>query len=91
MPYHLNPNMRCPICTYFGGDIRHLKACVPRRYWPVGEVSITPPSTVMVQDELQCECGYVAKHKGALALHRINARVHKVVPLPGGEFLPEVS
>jgi hypothetical protein len=32
--YHLNPNRRCTTCTYYGDDRRHLKACVPKRYWP---------------------------------------------------------
>lgn len=32
--YHLNPDRRCPTCTYYGHDFRHLKACVPRKYWP---------------------------------------------------------
>lgn len=35
---------RCFTCTFRRNDYRHLRACVPKRYWPVPDAEETPPA-----------------------------------------------
>ena len=48
MAYHLNPDRRCHVCWRFGLDPEHLKACVPRRYWPQETETAAGEASVMV-------------------------------------------